>query len=129
MNSLKVIILTLLLTPALFAQTAQVIVLTPAEAKASADLYAQRASLDAKINALKDVLKVKYLDPICATDKNAGFWCGSQWALGFEFSTDFKAIVPATGGVTTTQPWIMTSSPTLTNCQNLVNGTLTGAKP
>jgi hypothetical protein len=87
-------ILTLLLAPALYAQTAQVVVLSPADAQAAADLYTQRAAIDTKINALKDVLKVKYLDPVCAAEKNVGFWCGSQWASGFEFSTDFKAIVP-----------------------------------
>jgi hypothetical protein len=86
---ITLLILALLLAPALYAQTAQVIVLSPAEAKASADLYAQKAEIDAKISAFKRALEDKYIVPLCASGR-----CGSVWFNGFEFSTDFKAIVP-----------------------------------
>jgi hypothetical protein len=89
-------------------QTAQVIQLTPEEAKQAAALYAEKAAVEAKIEALRVTLNDKYARSVCP----AGATCSclfnvgtgycisdriykSGWENGFIYSSDFKFIVPA----------------------------------
>lgn len=106
------------------AQTAQVIQLNPEDAARAKALYAEKAKVDAEIEALKDSVKKKYVwtaiigNGYCthAEQTEDGYCIPYDWANGFEFSTDFRFIVPA-------QPKPQPQCPTWENLQ------LTGHQP
>ena len=64
-----------------FGQTAKVVALTPEDAAKAKALYAEQARVEENIAQLRDRISMVYLDP--------------GWFTGFEFSEDFKYIVPA----------------------------------
>ena len=100
------------------AQTAKVIALSDADAAKVKSLYDQRADIDKQINDMHEQIRVKY------TIRATHFSCGSAiqthesakfcslqtniygtgtaqetidgWWVGFEYSDDFKFIVPTT---------------------------------
>lgn len=81
-----------LLSPLLLpAQTAKVIQLSPEDAKQAQNLYAEKAEVEAKIADLQNKIKVEYLSEY---QESFGSYTLPGWELGFEYSTDFKFIVP-----------------------------------
>jgi hypothetical protein len=73
---------------------AQVIQLTPEEAAQAKALYAEKAAVEAKIGALTAKISEKYLWETCSV--YPGCWTLKlDWYWGFEYSTDFRFIVPA----------------------------------
>jgi hypothetical protein len=106
MRMLLVVALIVVCAGAVFGQTAQVIELTPNEAKQAATLYAEKAAVEAKIEALRNALTSKYVMVRTLQVGSAKGWvdCGPggclpvtrpEWLNGFVYSTDFKFIVPA----------------------------------
>ena len=85
----RLIAIILLLAGVAGAQTAKVVELKPDDAKLAQSLYAQKAEIDRKISDQSaDILK-RYIG-------RGGLIQYGGWDAGFEFSTDFKFIVPAT---------------------------------
>ena len=86
----------ILLAAPVFGQTAQVIQLTPDEAKQAAALYAEKAAVEAKIEALRTVIIKAHIDKIREESKGDFYtFSDGTWVGGFLYSTDFKYIVPA----------------------------------
>lgn len=86
--------LILLAAPAAFGQTAQVIQLTPDEAKQAAALYAEKNAVEAKIEALRKSISAAHIHPQ-SRENDVFIFYDPTWVLGFVYSTDFKFIVPA----------------------------------
>jgi hypothetical protein len=84
--SIKVFILLMLSVGLASAQTAQVIQLSPEEALRAKSLYDQKTSIDKQIEYLQAEIADKYIE-----NKNLTL---QGWMWGFEYSTDFKFIVP-----------------------------------
>ena len=91
------------------AQTAQVIQLKPEDAARAKELYAEKAKVDAQIEALKGQIQKQYLETLLQKSENCDprkQFCYdpriaaimdsySAWINGFEFSANFQFIVPA----------------------------------
>jgi hypothetical protein len=95
----KTIIVVLLLAfgVGLRAQTAKVIELTPAEAKEAKALYAEQKAVADKIEKLRASIEKAHLIVVTATtywDQPTNTLKLQGWYGGFEFSEDFKFIVP-----------------------------------
>ena len=83
------------------AQTAKVIQLSPEDATKAAALYQQKADIEKQITDLEEKITESYLK-----GKADSYFCGvgyicvaspapkSGWESGFEYSSDFKFIVP-----------------------------------
>ena len=71
-------------------QTAKVIQLSPEDAKQAATLYAKKADIEKQIDALHVEITQKYIS------KEQGWlvFSSNPWSNGFEYSDDFKFIVP-----------------------------------
>ena len=95
------------------AQTAQVIELSPAEGKQAMDLYAQKTAIEKKIEDFRQTIQNKYVSEkvpsdgfvVCAGVTNGYLTCPppdttiipkNGWEYGFQFSDDFRFIVPKT---------------------------------
>lgn len=80
----------------LFGQTAKVIQLSPEDAAQAKSLYAQKAEIEKKISSLVDGVHDKYL--IISHHGPDGLYgiYKDGWNNGFEFSDDYKFIVPKT---------------------------------
>lgn len=114
-----------------YSQSAVVVVLDGQDAAQIAHLYAQKADIEKQIKDLKDQIHDKYLvDP--HYNQNHGLYGTPKtgWESGdFEFSEDFKAIVPKTNylftsGACITTPYF-TTAPIITNTVNPVTSTTT----
>lgn len=92
-----------------FSQTAKVIALSPEDAKQAESLYQQKKDIEDKIAKLEDLVKNKYLIegvPLymgCVfieianpypNQTNLHYCRLAGWEGGFQFSEDFKFIVP-----------------------------------
>ena len=108
MKNALVFLASLVFVAGCYAQTAQVIQLTPDETKQAAALYAEKAAVEAKIEALrsniveahlmlrgdKAVVLVGYCHDNSAVPGDLSCY-PMGWGSGqFEYSTDFKFIVP-----------------------------------
>lgn len=98
---MKIALALLALSLAAQAQTAKVIELSPDDAAKAKSLYEQKESIDKQIGELEKSVTVKYLankdhrggctslsswsEPVCVS---------GVWGVGFEYSDDFKFIVP-----------------------------------
>ena len=119
MRILLIVALIVVCAAAAFGQTAQVIQLTPDEAKQAAALYAERAAVEAKIETLRVSISVAHFPSQKQQDRNLILY-DTTWLNGFVYSTDFKYIVPApfktsqsTGAVCTN--WMPSTGVTLTS--------------
>lgn len=76
------------------AQTATVVELKAEDAALAKRLYAEKAGIEKQIADLEVKIRGTYLKPAC--DKNSITFCAGSptWYNGFEYSTDFKFIVP-----------------------------------
>jgi hypothetical protein len=115
MNRLT-LLFSLLLAAALHAQTAQVIQLTSEEAAQAKALYAEKAAVEAKIGQLHDHITTKYVTPVLRTWNDAHPYDLCPWFVGFEYSADFKFIVPAQIKPTGCAPEIMWKPSDMTGC-------------
>jgi hypothetical protein len=81
---------------AALAQTASVVELTPDDAAVAKRLYDQQAAITKQIADLQVKIRNKYLIQPCQTARPSVEFCASSstWFNGFEYSTDFKFIVP-----------------------------------
>ena len=74
------------------AQTAQVIQLSPTDAAKAKQLYTEKAQILSEIHAFKTKIQEKYVP------HSSGIFSLNDpsivWGNGFEFSTDYKFIVP-----------------------------------
>jgi len=92
------IALALLVPVAGAAQSAKVIVLSDADAAEAKSLHRKLQEILDKQKALESKIKAKYI--VAAHDKNNGGICGtdgcydSEWGSGFEYSEDFRFVVP-----------------------------------
>ena len=82
------------------AQTAKVIPLTPAEATEAKSLYEQKALIEFKMKDLEHRIQTSHLLDTSTPTQNSGFLSNFQrwlpgWNGGFQYSEDFKFIVPA----------------------------------
>lgn len=78
-----------------FGQTAKVIALSPADAAEAKSLYAQRDAIEKKIADLH--VKIEHAYVILAQPPEHPDWVMNWkpgWGGGFQFSEDFKFIVP-----------------------------------
>jgi hypothetical protein len=109
---MRIVLLSVLLTisavPQIIAQTAKVIQLSPEDAAKAKDLYAQKADIEKKIADLQAKIaggyttekkEQQYLNCCCCGIKESdGKTYVTQfkdgWGGGFEYSSDFKFIVP-----------------------------------
>lgn len=124
MKRLVTVFASLVFAGCLQAQTAKVIQLSPEDAAQAKALYAQKADIEKQIAGLEQKITTKYL----AKDKSSSFWVFNNqesspwpWLNGFEYSDDFKFIVPnkaapAYNGNSSLCNWFTpASSGTLTN--------------
>ena len=99
MKNALVFLASLVFAVGCYAQTAQVIQLTPDESRQAAALYAQKAEVEAKIAALQTSITEKYTKEtrtyVFCTSCVTYLGTKTGWEGGFEYSTDFKFIVPA----------------------------------
>ena len=114
MNRLT-LLFSLLLAAALHAQTAQVIQLTSEEAAQAKALYAEKAAIDVKIGQLHDHIMTNHLTRDQKYWDVQPFWL-VPWTNDFEFSTDFKFIVPAQIKPTGCAPEIMWKPSDMIGC-------------
>lgn len=96
---MKIALALLALSLAAQAQTAKVIELSPEDAVKAKSLYEQQVSIGKQIDDLKMQVQKKYLKPAkgetCNIYYSSGECYTSSWATGFEYSDDFRFIVPA----------------------------------
>jgi hypothetical protein len=78
----------------LFGQTAKVIALSPEDAAQAKALFTQKAEIEKKIKHLEDAVHDKYL--ITPHHGPSGLYGTYKegWSAGFDYSEDFKFIVP-----------------------------------
>jgi hypothetical protein len=109
---MKIILITMFLTVTSFAQTAKVIQLSPEDAAEAKSLYEQKAAIEQKIEAMEEKVATDYLEDktkpaayrycvkfvgdtcVQGGPKDVHYPRRDGWESGFEFSVDFKFIVP-----------------------------------
>jgi hypothetical protein len=99
MKALALLSVFLALPILLPAQTAQVIQLSSTDSDTAQSLYAEKASVEKQIASLEQKIKKSYLTPAVTGGYSfcVNKYCTSTrgyWDNGFEYSSDFKFIVP-----------------------------------
>ena len=117
---MKRILITLAFAGTMYAQTAKVIQLTPAETAEAKHLQAVQVDISKRMQALRGAIEARYIsrsnesDGQCHTI-SVGTYCPRQmfegWSGGFEYSEDFKFIVPVRSSdfviPATTSSWVI----------------------
>jgi hypothetical protein len=107
----------------LIGQTAKVIQLSPEDAAQAKSLYTQKAEIEKKIKDLEDAVHDKYL--ITAHHGSQGLYGTYKegWSAGFDYSEDFRFIVPksypSTNGIWSSGCNCATITPAATNTGSL----------
>ena len=110
MKRLVALFASLVFAGCLQAQTAKVIQLSPEDAAKAKALYAQKADIEKQIDDLQQKITATYLAKNKEIQESWG-WYPWPWLNGFEFSDDFKFIVPKTGTTGTATTGTITIAP------------------
>jgi hypothetical protein len=112
---MKRLILVLFVATGVFAQSANVIQLEPSDSARAQKAWDALQKAQAEWDALYDEFQDKYIVVLKSNDHSTvqrssgkAVSVPSDWARGFEFSKDFKAVVPktmVTTGTTITGSW------------------------
>lgn len=110
----------------LIGQTAKVIALSPEDAAEAKTLYTQKAEIEKRIINLTDTIQHKYLALVPPHEGLNGFrHFKDGWSIGFEFSEDYKFIVPKVWTPLPSSPCCSASW----GCFNPNPATITGTAP
>lgn len=91
----NLILLILLFTVNAYAQTAKVIQLSDEDAAQAKSLYQQKKDIEQKISDLQIKILENYMSVPHPKSKDKYFLLKEGWDTGFEYSEDFKFVVPS----------------------------------